>query len=282
MRLLVLGSKGMLGRDLVSSAKAAGIQTIGYDIDELDITDARQVKSQLPRADWVVNCAAYTRVDDAEKEREQAYAINSEGPHNLARECRKKRMRLLHISTDYVFDGARGEPYRETDQTNPVSVYGASKLAGEKAVRSEGASYLIVRTQSLFGLHGPNFVRSIGRKLLSGETPLRVVDDQVSAPTYTRHLADALLRLMDAKAQGIVHVAATRACSWFDFAKAIAAHVQPGAAVEPIKAADLGLPAVRPPYSVLDMTRFRQLTGHVMPSWEAGLEDYLKQEGALS
>ena len=278
MRIVVLGAKGMLGSDLLVACKAApGVKAIGFDVDTLDITDPKQVK-KLPGADWVVNCAAYTRVDDAESHRDQAYAINCEGARHVANVCTRRRVRVAYISTDYVFDGTRTTPYVEHDQTGPINIYGASKLAGEKAVRSESAPHLVIRTQSLFGANGPNFAKSIMGKLGKGE-PLRVVDDQTSSPTYTKHLADAILRLLVSKASGVVHIAGSRFCTWRGFAQAIADRIEPGSVVEALKTADLNLPADRPAYSVLDTRKYRMLTGHVMPTWEQGLEAYLKEEG---
>lgn len=277
MRMVVIGSKGMLGTDLATACKAADNKTIGYDIDEFDITDFKNVRDNLPPADWVINCAAYTRVDEAQSRRDLAYAVNSEGARNLAHACSKKRVKLVHVSTDYVFDGSRGRPYAEADQTNPVNIYGASKLAGEKAVRGEGGHYLIVRTQSLFGKNGPNFVRTIRKKLVHEAGPIRVVVDQVTSPTYTKHLADAILRLINRNAKGIVHVAASRACSWFAFAQAIAKALGSDTTIEPTTTEALALPAVRPPYSVLDSRKYRTLTGHVMPTWEQGLAEYLAE-----
>jgi len=278
MKVVVLGCKGMLGTDVLSACRAAaGIEATGHDVDTLDITDSQQLK-RLPFADWVINCAAYTRVDDAEKQRDQAYAINAEGARNLAHICARRRAGVLYVSTDYVFDGTRRSPYTEHDQTNPVNIYGASKLAGEKAVRGESVRYLVVRTQSLFGKHGPNFVRSIAKKLKAGDGPARVVADQTTAPTYTRHVADAIVRLVQLNATGIVHVAASHSCSWHAFAEAIAQRVAPDAGVEPIESSELERPAPRPPYAVLDTRKYRMLTGRVMPTWEQGLDEYLAEE----
>jgi len=277
MKVVVLGAKGMLGSDLVAACLDQGMQTIGYDLDELDITDFHAVRKRLPLADWVINCAAYTRVDEAETNRDAAYDINAEGARHVARTCAKKRMKTVYISTDYVFDGNRRRPYLEQDQTNPLNVYGASKLAGEKAVRSEGGEYLLVRTQSLFGAKGRNFVRAIIEKLERSDEPLRVVEDQVTAPTYTRHLADAILRLLRVQASGIVHVTASQECTWHQFAQAIAERVKPGASILPVGSAELNLPAARPPYAVLDNRRYRLLTGHRMPTWAEGLDAYLRE-----
>lgn len=282
MKVLVVGSKGMLGTDLVEACLEAGHRTIGKDLDELDIRDYQELKSAMPAAEVVVNCAAFTRVDEAETKRDEAYSVNAEGARNLMLVCKKKKIRLIQLSTDYVFDGTRKRPYTERDRTCPISIYGASKLAGEKAVRAIGAHFLVIRTQALFGKHGHNFVKSILKQLSECDEPLRVVNDQRMAPTYTRHLAQAITNLIKAQAEGVVHVAASGECTWFEFAQAIAQRVKPGAEVVPISTSELDLPASRPPYAILDTRRYRTLTGQVMPTWEQGLEEYLVEEGVVA
>lgn len=268
----------MLGRDVEQCGRLSGMDVIGLDLPELDITRADGLSAGIPTADWIVNCAAYTRVDDAETERDLAFAVNSEGARNLAVVARERDMRLLHISTDYVFDGRAGRAYEETDRTNPLSVYGTSKLAGEKAVRAEGCRHLIVRTQSLFGKNGHNFIKAIVRKTRESDTPLRVVDDQISAPTYTRHLAEALVRLIQLQQEGVMHVTASGSCSWYEFARQIVVEIKPGHEVIPISAAELKLPATRPMFSILSNARYQAMTGHVLPIWRHGLEAYFQEE----
>lgn len=279
MNVAVVGAKGMLGSDLVEACAGAGLEVVGVDLPELDITRFNDVRSRLPPADCVVNCAGYTNVDEAEKHRDQAFAVNADGALSVARVCARRAVRVLHVSTDYVFDGRKTRPYTESDYPNPLSVYGASKLAGEKAVRAEGGKYLVIRTQSLFGTRGPSFVKSVVKRLRESDEPLSVVTDQVSAPTYTRHLADAIVKLIKLDRDGIVHVAASGSCSWFAFARAIVARVKPGAAVREITSQDLSRPAPRPAYSVLDTSRYASWTGEALPPWEQGLEEYLAEEG---
>jgi dTDP-4-dehydrorhamnose reductase len=281
MKVVVIGCRGMLGSDLMEAGRAAGFEMEGWDLPELDIRDFNAVREKIPACDWVVNVAAYTRVDDAEREREAAFAVNAEGALNVARVCGRRNVPLLHISTDYVFDGRKGRPYVESDPPEPLGVYGASKLAGEKAVRAEGGRFLIVRTQSLFGRRGPNFVRAVAEKIQKGAMPLRVVNDQVSSPTYTRHLAAALLRLIRLGKQGVVHVSASGSCSWFEFAKAIVARIRPQVEVVPISSRELARPAQRPAYSVLDNGLYISWTGAPLPSWQEGLDAYLTEEGWL-
>ncbi|MBN1671894.1 MAG: dTDP-4-dehydrorhamnose reductase [Kiritimatiellae bacterium] len=284
MKVIILGARGMLGRDLVAACASRAMEAIGLDLPELDITSPDEVEAKLPAGDWVVNCAAYTKVDEAERARDAARAVNAAGAGHVARVCQANGMRLLHVSTDYVFDGAQTTPYREDDGPNPLNWYGRTKLDGERAVERACERAIIVRAQSLFGPHGHCFVRTIARLLCDGRAPLRVVDDQVSAPTYTGHLADAMLRLLNAGASGRVHVSAAGRCSWFEFALAVAAQMQASATVEPITAAQYAAEhpqaARRPKHAVLDTTRYTRWTGHTLPSWEQGLADYFKAAGA--
>jgi dTDP-4-dehydrorhamnose reductase len=278
MKVAILGCKGMLGADLMAACRNAGIETRGLDLPDCDITEFECVRANLPAVDRVVNCAAYTRVDEAETQRDQAYAVNAEGAGNVARICSAQNIGLIHISTDYVFNGRKGSPYSEEDPVSPLNIYGASKLAGEDRVRDADGHSLIIRTQSLFGARGANFVRTIVQRLGGSDEPLRVVNDQFSSPTYTRHLAEAIVRLLQSGREGIVNVVASGHCSWFEFAQAIAARVKPDAAIEPVSSDEYPRPAVRPAYSVLDVSRYREWTGSTLPSWQKGLEEYLAEE----
>lgn len=282
MNAVIIGVRGMLGGDLLKVCRAMpSDDAVGVDLPEVDITDDAALSRTLPEADWIVNCAAYTRVDDAESDGEAAFAVNADGVRNVARVAAQRSTPVLHISTDYVFDGAAREPYDEGAAVHPLSVYGQSKLAGEQALIEEGGAHMIVRTQSLFGVGGPHFVRAISRKVAQSNDPLNVVDDQVSAPTYTRHLAVALVRLMHCRAGGVVHLSASGACSWYDFARAIVERIKPGHEVRPIASAELQRPAARPAYAVLSHRRYEALTGQRMPSWDQGLDEYLNEEESL-
>lgn len=279
MKVAVIGARGMLGTDFMEACGAAGLQAFGFDQPEIDVTDYQTLLGAIPQSDWIINCAAYTNVDGAEKAPDDAFAVNAKGARNLARLAVMMRTPLLHISTDYVFDGHRDHPYTEWNRPNPINIYGASKLAGEQAIRGQGCEYIIVRTQSLFGRHGPNFVKTIARRLTESDDELRVVSDQVSSPTYTGHLSIALLYLLKANQRGIVHISASGECSWYEFACAIANKVKPTATIMPVRTEEFPRPATRPPYSVLDHHRFRQWTSHIMPTWREGLEAYLQEEG---
>lgn len=276
MRLVIIGANGMLGTDLKESCERAGIACTGLDLPEVDITRPEKLRREVPEADWIINCAAYTRVDDAETNRDTCFAVNADGPRNLAALCAQRGIPLLHISTDYVFDGTKRTSYQEDDLTHPISVYGESKRASEQAVLDAGCPCIIARTQSLFGIHGPSFIKAIMRFIAEGKVPLRVVHDQISCPTWSGHLAEALLRLIQTPHRGVVHTSSEGGCSWHEFACAIVERVQPGVEVLPVPAATYPRPAKRPANSILSKERYTQWTGHRFPSWQEGLDAYLE------
>lgn len=279
MRLAYVGANGMLGRDLMAAAAAQGWEAVGLDLPGFDITRPDSIRAGLPEVDVVINGAAFTRVDDAEREIATARLINADGAGHLAAVCAERGIRLLHVSTDYVFDGKKNADYVEEDPTNPLSVYGMTKWQGELLVKAAAPSALIVRTQSLYGLHGRNFIKAILNQVIQGKRLLTVVSDQVSSPTYTRHLSDALLQLAPLADAGMVHVASRGSCSWFRFAQEIlqTAGIR-GVEVKPMASAELKYPAPRPAYSVLSTDRYTQWTSRLMPTWQEGLRAYLQEE----
>ena len=273
MRIIVTGAGGMLGQDLLIAAGAAGIDCTGLPRAELDITDADAVAAAVSAASpqVVVNCAAWTNVDGAEAETEAALAVNGDGAGNVARAAQSAGAWTIHVSSDYVFDGTKRTPYVEADPTNPMSSYGHSKLAGEDAVAREAPeAHTIVRSSWLFGAHGPCFPATILR-LAQERDELSVVDDQVGCPTYTGHLAEALLALCEQRPLGVVHVAGGGECSWYGFAAQIVAEAGADTAVTPCTTADMPRPARRPAYSVLRSER----GAPELPDWRRGLEAYL-------
>lgn len=276
MKLLVTGSRGQLGRALAQAGPARGHAVAGYDLPELDITDAAAVRRlvETERPDVVVNCAAFTAVDAAEADEARATAVNGEGVANLAVMANAVGAVLVHISTDYVFDGRPGRAWREDDPTGPLSAYGRSKLAGER-VATLAAQHLVVRTAWLFG-QGWNFVEAIRRQLDAGARELAVVSDQVGSPTYAADLAEALVELLEIGARGIVHAASDGATSWHGFACEIVRLLGAAAVVRPIGTAELSRPAPRPANSVLDTARLRGLLGHGLPPWPDALRRYLQ------
>jgi len=284
--IALIGAKGMLARKVIELAPAGATLHL-LDLPDFDLTDAGQVLSQLRALDpaVIINCAAYTNVDGCESAVETAMQVNGEGPGHLARAAQALGATLVHISTDYVFDGGGSSPLREGDPTGPRSVYGRSKLRGEQAIQESGlARYLIVRTSWLYGPGGKNFVETMVR--LAGERPeLRVVADQVGSPTYTGDLARALYQLLASDAaSGIYHFANAGACSWCEFARQIIALARQHGApvvtetVQAITTADYPLPAPRPHYSVFDTSKYQRVTGQTVPQWQASLADYFAHD----
>jgi len=282
MRTLILGGSGMLGRAVLAAARARGWPALALSREQADIVDEERLAYWMAAfgPEVVINCAAYTRVDDCETRQEHAMAVNGEAVGGLARAAGRRGARLLQVSTDYVFDGGeRGQPYAEGDATGPRSVYGRSKLAGERLALAARRS-LVVRTSWLFGAGGPNFVTAIVRQIERGTRQLRVVADQVGAPTYTPFLARALLDLAPLEATGIVHYRNREPVSWYSFAAAIARWWPgPAGAVEvaPVTTAEMPRPAPRPAYSVLAVERCEALLGRPVEHWEWGLAQYLSQ-----
>lgn len=275
-RVLVTGSAGMLGVDLVPALAGAGLEVFARDRSDLDITSERQVQRAFSEArpDVVVNCAAFTNVDASEND-PRAREVNAIAVRRLAEHCARRSARLVQISTDFVFDGSRFEPYRERDTASPLSAYGASKLAGEReALRVPGT--LVVRTSWLFGSFGWNFVEAILTQVEQGRRSLAVVCDQKGRPTSTPDASEAIVALLAAGATGIVHFANKGEVTWFEFAREILA-LSGNSAVElrPIDSATLGRPARRPHYSVLDTALYERLTGRPIRHFREPLAEYL-------
>ncbi len=280
-RWLVTGAGGQLGRSLLEIAEVQGIEAVGLTRAELDISDADAIRAAIDREqpDVVLNAAAFTKVDACEQERELALRVNGEAPGLLAHACRGRAL-LVHVSTEYVFAGGTSLPIPEDGETDPRSVYGRSKLAGETAVCESGCEHLIVRTQWVFG-PGANFVRTILRAAADGQK-LRVVEDQVGRPTGSRALAEGLVAAVRGELRGTLHLACEGVCSWYDFAREI---VREGAArglarpvaVDPIATEEMPRPAPRPAYAVLALDRARA-GGIRMPHWREALVAYLDAE----
>lgn len=282
MPYMVIGAAGMLGTDLMKLFEASGVSVAGLDVQDLDIRNSESVAGALSgfRPGTIINLAALTDVDGCESRVEEAYAVNAAGAGNLARVAAHRGDVLVHMSTDYVFDGCKAGPYVEDDLINPLGVYGASKAAGEQRVREAlPGRHCIVRTSWLYGVHGKNFVEAI--LTAAGQRDvLTVVDDQRGRPTYTFDLAEGLLALCRVGARGTFHVANSGEATWYDFAVRIleAAGVR-GVRVEPTTTEKLGRPAPRPGYSVLDCSRFEEATGTQLRSWQAALDAYLHERG---
>ena len=286
MRLFVTGAGGMLGHDVLRAGERAHHELTGLTREELDVTDGSAVDDALERCapEAIINCAAYTDVDGAQEHTELAHAVNSDGAANLARAAASAGVPLLHISSDYVFSGvphrdADGapRPYVESDETGPQSVYGQSKLAGERRVLGASASHVVVRSSWLFGVDGRNFVATMLR--LGGEREsVDVVDDQVGCPTWTGHLAPALIGLLERRATGLVHLAGAGQVSWNGFAREIFRQAEVSCEVHSTSTAAMGRPAPRPAYSALASERDDVLP---VPPWQDGLAGYLAARAGM-
>jgi dTDP-4-dehydrorhamnose reductase len=277
MRIIVVGSKGMFAQDLIPLLTKEH-ETFGFDQDQVDVKDKERVFDLIGRIrpDLVVNCAAYNQVDQAETDRDAAFHVNGYGVQYLALACQEFRSVLCHFSTDYVFDGKSTQPYQPHDQPNPISVYGESKRAGEVFVQSILDRYYLIRTSSLYGKHGQNFVYTILR-LAKDEKVLRVVDDQIMSPTWTVNLAEGVVKLIGSDNFGVYHLTdrTDGGISWFEFAKEILKVKGLTNKIEPATSEEYKRPARRPPYSVLDTTLFTQRSGYEPIPWQESLKRFM-------
>ncbi len=293
MRFLVFGA-GMLGKALERLLVAERHEVSVRPHADCDIRSAGAIRTAIEEIhpQVIVNAAAFTRVDDCEEERETAFSVNGMAPGLLAREARRAGSLFVQISTDFVFDGKAAAPYGEQNETAPLSVYGASKLLGEQETMREGGDFLIVRTSWHFGAGGKNFVQTMVSKAMEGR-PLRVVSDQLGRPTYSGHLARALLNLIGGDCRGLYHYADQGETSWYDLAKAAieSAGIDASSILSPITTADFPCKARRPAYSVLSTDKYERATGEAVPSFTEGLAIYvpsispieqLATKGALS
>jgi dTDP-4-dehydrorhamnose reductase len=283
-RILITGGGGMLAGALRKVLQQHGAPSpIVCDRTACDITDANALGDLFARVKptLALNCAAYTKVDLAEKELEKAVAVNSTGPVILAALCREFGTKLVHYSTDYVFDGSLRRPLRPDDPVGPKSAYGRSKLLGEQAIqRVEGLEFLILRTAWLYGAGGPNFVQTMVKAARAGK-PLKVVNDQVGSPTHTIDLAEATLHLLDRGASGIWHVSNAGQTTWFDFARAIFQEWNLSPDLQPTTSAEWKATrpdsAARPAYSVFDVTPVETLLGRAMRPWREALKAFKEE-----
>lgn len=281
--ILVTGAKGQLGNELhlVVEDNDKINQYFFTDVSELDITDKSAVTAFLEsnKIDIVVNCAAYTNVDKAEYDRENANLINHIGPKNLAEACKERNGFLIHISTDYVFDGTKNTPYTETEETKPLGVYGETKLRGENAIINSGCEYLIIRTSWLYSSFGKNFLKTM-QKLTSEKESIKVVFDQVGTPTYAGDLANVIHKIImnndkDIKNQ-IYHFSNEGVCSWYDFAVVINEAFGHNCKVLPCHSDEFPSKVTRPNYSVLDKTKIKNVLGIDIQHWRESMEKCIK------
>ena len=289
MKVLITGANGQVGWELQRALAPLG-EVLALDHATLDLSKPDAIRQAMRHAapDLIVNAAAYTAVDRAEQEPELAKAVNGVAPGILAEEAQRLNAALVHYSTDYVFDGGKGAPYEEIDATHPLGVYGATKLAGEKAIAAVGCAHLILRTSWVYGARGKNFLLTMQR-LARERDELRVVDDQLGAPTWSRMLAEAsalmlgqclhqggvAARLRDLG--GLYHLSAAGQTSWFGFASAIVQHADKAPRMTPISTSEYPLPAARPAYSVLNNDKIARRFGIHLPDWRQSLAQCLAQ-----
>lgn len=275
MKVMIIGSEGMLGHDLVDILSAEHQVSI-TTIDTLDITDIHKtietVKNINP--DVVIHAAAFTDVDGSETKADLAYQVNVIGTRNVAVACQKADSALVYICTDYVFDGTKGSSYQEYDQTNPLSVYGKTKLLGEVYIRDLLNKFYIVRTSWLYGYHGPNFVTTM-LKLAETHDSLSVVGDQIGSPTYTVDLAKAIAELIEKPAYGIYHITNSEHCSWFEYAQLIFKIAGKEMDLTPVTTEEFGSPAPRPKYSVLENYNWKMEGFSKIRSYKEALQEYM-------
>jgi dTDP-4-dehydrorhamnose reductase len=286
MKVAVIGANGQLGSDLCLALAARKIEIARLTRHDVDVADAAQVDRVFDtlRPGVVISTAAYHKVDECEVQMERSFAVNSAGPTNLARACKRIDALLVHFSTDYVFDGKQRRPYVETDAPGPLSVYAASKLAGEYLVPNYCSRYFVVRTCGLYGIAGSagkggNFVETMLKKAAE-RAPIHVVNDQVLTPSFTGDVAEAVSRMISpeiagrAGASGLYHVTNEGECSWYEFARAIFEMEKLDVDLNPVSTAEFYSPVQRPAYSVLSKQKLNSL-GLSMPRWEDGLARYL-------
>lgn len=287
MKILLFGGSGQLGFELRKRAADLNFSLVSPVTKEVDITERSQVKNLLEslKPDVVINSAAYTAVDKAEQELVIATAVNADGARNVAEACSRIGARLIHLSTDYVFDGLLGRPLREEDPVNPVSVYGRTKLRGEEYVREiAGERGLIVRTQALYGQSGVNFVHTM-LKLFAEREELKIVNDQFVSPTWAGWLAEAVLDLARLPVQGTVHASCSGVVSWYDFATEIQRLAAPSfegkqmARLEKISAVELNRPAKRPVFSAFDVSKIADVLHRAPLAWDDALQQFLMEIG---
>ncbi len=283
-RVLVIGAKGMLGRDLgkvlystFRADKHSDWEALEWDIEDIDIREEKTTVTKIENfhPEIVINVAGYTDVDGCESNEEMAFAVNAEGMKHVALGALKCRAKVVYISTDYIFDGKKKESYLEDDLPNPLNVYGRSKWKGEQYVQELVEDALIIRTQWLYGRYGKNFVTSILGQAREKKV-LSVINDQIGSPTYSVDLSEAISVLLKYDARGVFHVANSDLCTWYTFGQAILKlSGMEKVKVIPISSKELDRPATRPPYSVLNCQKLRQVTGMMLRPWSEALKDFV-------
>ena len=279
MRWLITGGGGLLGSALSKVLSYENKEYKAFQKSELDVTDLYTTKCciEAEDPDVVLHCAAFTDVDEAESERKASFEVNSVGAHNVAEICRSVGARMVFFSTDYVFSGNESIPYSPNENPSPISLYGESKLAGEKNVIASGVDLLLIRTSWLYGAVGRGFVPTVIKRAHEGRG-LRLVADQIGSPTWAMNVARAAIDLVSYEASGIYHLSDAGETSWYEFGEQILSILGIKAKIEPISSEAWGAPAARPRYSVLDSTKAEELLGRRMTPWREALKTFLKEE----
>jgi dTDP-4-dehydrorhamnose reductase len=275
-RIAILGGKGMLGDSLALACQQHRIITTVLDLPEFDITNEKHLSNALKDVDAVINCAAYTNVEKAESESELVYKVNAEAAGMLGLAAKNAGVWVLHISTDFVFDGKSERPYVETDTPNPINIYGASKLAGEELLVESRCRHCIMRVEWTYGLAGDNFVAKMIKRAKAGEN-LKVVDDQIGSPTATTEIAGVICKLLPKKPQGLFHFANTGYASRFEVAKFIFDKLDMSVNLSSCKTADFPTAAARPLNSRFNCSKIRALLGEPIEPWQVPLERFLER-----
>ena len=277
MKVLVTGVKGQLGYDVVKDLEKRGHQPIGVDRDEMDLMDNEAIRTFIMnlKPEAIIHCAAYTAVDKAEEEVETCYQINAESVKVISECAKELDVKLIYISTDYVFDGTKEGEYVETDLPNPINVYGASKLKGEQYVQTLLEKYYIVRISWVFGVNGNNFIKTM-RRLGSERDELNIINDQVGSPTYTADLAPLLVDMMETDKYGIYHVTNEETCSWYEFANEIFKQSGIEVKTNPITTDQYPTAAKRPMNSRMSKAKLKANGFNLLPTWQEALAHYLK------
>lgn len=277
MRILVTGVKGQLGHDVVNELAKRGHTPIGVDVEEMDITDASAVEKEMKKEplDAVIHCAAYTAVDAAEDNREICMRVNAEGTRNIARVCRELDLKMVYISTDYVFDGEGERPWEPDDPRDPLNVYGESKYQGELAVEEYLEKYFTVRIAWVFGVNGKNFIKTMLR-LAESQKEINVVNDQIGSPTYTYDLAVLLVDMVETEKYGRYHATNEGLCTWYEFAKEIFRQAGVDIRVNPVSSDEFPAKAKRPHNSRMDKRKLVRNGFRPLPSWQDALKRYLE------
>jgi dTDP-4-dehydrorhamnose reductase len=272
----IFGGRGMLGTDVVGICQEKGFKVNAFDLPEFDVTNVQQLKEAVGPAKTIINCAAYTDVDKAESEAEPAYEVNAAAVGRLGVLARQADAWVLHVSTDFVFDGKSGRPYVETDTPNPINAYGRTKLAGEQLLVESRCRHCIMRIQWTYGLHGDNFITKVIERAKKQET-LKVVDDQIGSPTATTEVAKVICSLLPKEPEGVFHFASAGYVSRYETAKFVSERLRMNVSVLPCKSGDFETLAARPLNSCFDCGKIEALLGAEIEPWQEPLERFIRQ-----